>query len=105
MLAYAGILATPGRSPDVVCNLVSHCFDLPDVVIDNWQLRKVPVDLSQQNRLGVRYPGMPQRHQLADTVVNGFSTDPLQALRAESLTTAGDLLSGGGDSAFQRQIL
>jgi type VI secretion system ImpH/TssG family protein len=31
MLAYAGILATPGRSPDVVCNLVSHCFDLPDV--------------------------------------------------------------------------
>ena len=56
MLAYAGILATPGRSPDVVCNLVSHCFDLPDVVIDNWQLRKVPVDLSQQNRLGVRYP-------------------------------------------------
>jgi predicted component of type VI protein secretion system len=39
---------------------------------------------------------MPQRHQLADTVVNGFSTDPLQALRAESLTTAGDLLSGGG---------
>jgi len=27
MLAYAGILATPGRSPDVVCNLVSHCFD------------------------------------------------------------------------------
>ena len=40
------------------------------------------------------YPGMPHRHQLADTVVNGFSTDPLQALRAESLTTAGDLLSG-----------
>lgn len=22
------------------------------------------------------YPGMPSRHQLADTVVNGFSTDP-----------------------------
>jgi hypothetical protein len=48
----------------------------------------------------VRYPGMPQRHQLADTVVNGFSTDPLQALRAESLTTAGDLLSGGGIRLF-----
>lgn len=40
------------------------------------------------------YPGMPHRHQLADTVVNGFSTDPLQALQTESLTTAGDLLSG-----------
>ncbi|HAU3348273.1 TPA: type VI secretion system-associated FHA domain protein TagH [Salmonella enterica subsp. houtenae serovar Rough:z4,z23:-] len=45
------------------------------------------------------YPGMPHRHQLADTVVNGFSTDPLQALRAESLTTTGDLLSGGVSSA------
>lgn len=40
------------------------------------------------------YPGMPHRHQLADTVVNGFSTDPLQALQTESLTTAGDLFSG-----------
>lgn len=40
------------------------------------------------------YPGMPHRHQLADTVVNGFSTDPLQALQTESLTTAGGLLSG-----------
>lgn len=56
MLAYAGILATPGRSPDVVCNLVSHCFDLPDVSIESWQLRKVPIDPEQQNRLGIRNP-------------------------------------------------
>ncbi|WP_333498805.1 type VI secretion system baseplate subunit TssG [Kluyvera sp. CHPC 1.2972] len=54
MLAYAGVLATPGRSPDVVCNLVSHCFDLPDVTIDNWQLRKVAIVPSEQNRVGVR---------------------------------------------------
>ncbi|MBA8501323.1 type VI secretion system-associated FHA domain protein TagH [Escherichia fergusonii] len=40
------------------------------------------------------YPGMPQRHQLADTVANSFSADPLQALQAESLTVAGDPLSG-----------
>lgn len=39
------------------------------------------------------YPGMPQRHQLADTVANSFSADPLQALQAESLTVAGDPLS------------
>lgn len=56
MLAYAGILASPGRSPDVVCNLVSHCFDLPVVSIESWQLRKVAVDPDQQNRLGVRNP-------------------------------------------------
>ncbi|EGY1704174.1 type VI secretion system baseplate subunit TssG [Salmonella enterica] len=56
MLAYAGILATPGRSPDVVCNLVSHCFDLPDVTIESWQLRKVVIAPSEQNRVGIRNP-------------------------------------------------
>ncbi|EHB3782772.1 type VI secretion system-associated FHA domain protein TagH [Salmonella enterica] len=40
------------------------------------------------------YPGMPHRHQLADTVVNGFSVDPLQALQSERLTTGNDPLSG-----------
>lgn len=56
MLAYAGILATPGRAPEVICNLVSHCFDLPDVTIEGWQLRKVAIDPDRQNRLGVRNP-------------------------------------------------
>lgn len=37
---------------------------------------------------------MPSRHQLADTVVNGFSTDPLQVLQAESLTTRDNPLAG-----------
>lgn len=37
---------------------------------------------------------MTHRHQLADTVVNGFSADPLQALQSESLITTGDPLSG-----------
>lgn len=40
------------------------------------------------------YPGMPRMHQLADTVVNSFSADPLQALQTERLTIAGDPLSG-----------
>lgn len=39
------------------------------------------------------YPRIPSRHQLADTVVNGFSTDPLQALRTESLTKRDDPLA------------
>ncbi|MBW6100609.1 hypothetical protein KZ774_22530 [Escherichia coli] len=37
---------------------------------------------------------MTHRHQLADTVVNGFSADPLRALQSESLITTGDPLSG-----------
>ncbi|HCB3587910.1 TPA: type VI secretion system-associated FHA domain protein TagH [Citrobacter koseri] len=40
------------------------------------------------------YPGMPRMHQLADTVVNSFSADPLQALQMESLTVGNDPLSG-----------
>ena len=52
MLAYAGIMATPGRSPEVICSLVSHCFDLPDITLENWQLRKVDISPRDQNRLG-----------------------------------------------------
>ncbi|HCF6519022.1 TPA: type VI secretion system-associated FHA domain protein TagH, partial [Klebsiella pneumoniae] len=39
------------------------------------------------------YPGMSRKHQMADTVVNSFSTDPLQVLQTESLTVAGSLFS------------
>ncbi|HAF2404063.1 TPA: type VI secretion system baseplate subunit TssG [Salmonella enterica] len=53
MLAYAGVLASPGRSPEVICSLISHCFDLPDVTMENWQLRKIDIPERQQNRLGV----------------------------------------------------
>ncbi|EAA7842705.1 type VI secretion system baseplate subunit TssG [Salmonella enterica] len=52
MLAYAGVMATPGRSPEVICSLVSHCFDLPDITLENWQLRKVDISPRDQNRLG-----------------------------------------------------
>lgn len=60
------------------------------------------------------YQGMPRMHQLADTVVNGFSTDPLHALQAESLTMAGDPLGGiiptrssdsDRDSAFDKPFM
>lgn len=33
------------------------------------------------------YPGMPLRQALSSTVVNSFSSDPLQVLQSESLTT------------------
>ena len=54
MLAYAGTLASPGRSPEVICSLISHCFDLPDVSLEGWQLRQVDITPERQNRLGIR---------------------------------------------------
>ena len=52
MLAYSGILANPGRSPEIICGLVSHCFDLSNVTLQNWQRRKVDIEPDQQNSLG-----------------------------------------------------
>ena len=52
MLSYAGMLASPSRSPEVVAGLVSHCFDLEQVEVQAWQPRKVPIHPDQQNRLG-----------------------------------------------------
>lgn len=52
MLAYAGILANPGRSPEIVCALVAHCFDLSDVTLQNWQRRMVEIEPDQYNSLG-----------------------------------------------------
>ncbi|AHG19553.1 type VI secretion protein [Chania multitudinisentens RB-25] len=54
MLAYAGLLASPGRAPEVICSLVSHCFNLADVTLHSWQLRKVTIAPSQQTRLGTK---------------------------------------------------
>ncbi|MCE1699871.1 type VI secretion system baseplate subunit TssG, partial [Enterobacter hormaechei] len=58
MLAYAGLLASPGRSPEVICSLVSHCFDLQDVTLHGWQYRKVMIPEYQQNRLGGTNKGL-----------------------------------------------
>ncbi|WP_058910622.1 type VI secretion system baseplate subunit TssG [Entomohabitans teleogrylli] len=52
MLAYAGLLASPGRSPDVICGLIEHCFELDDVTLHGWQFRYVNISPEQQNRLG-----------------------------------------------------
>lgn len=51
MLSYAGLLASPSRSPEVVAGLVMHCFDLASVEVAVWQTRKVAICKEQQNRL------------------------------------------------------
>ncbi|MDV3504778.1 type VI secretion system baseplate subunit TssG [Marinobacter sp. M-5] len=52
MLAYAGLMAGRSRSPDVVSGIVGHCFDLDDVSIEQWVLRRVTIPQDQQTRLG-----------------------------------------------------
>lgn len=53
MLSYASMLASPARSPDVLCSLISHCFDLENVVIKGWRFRYAPISETEQNRLGI----------------------------------------------------
>ncbi|MFO6485289.1 type VI secretion system-associated FHA domain protein TagH [Escherichia coli] len=75
--------------------------DISPITMRKWPLPKpsLPIAICSripcyQRRVRPHYPGMTHRHQLADTVVNGFSADPLQALQSESLITTGDPLSG-----------
>ncbi|MFL1456310.1 type VI secretion system baseplate subunit TssG [Marinobacter sp. GN3S48] len=52
MLAYAGLMAGRSRSPEVVSGIVAHCFDLDDVSIEQWVLRRVAIPDDQQTQLG-----------------------------------------------------
>ena len=77
----------PGRySP-----ITMRKWPLPKTIVTN---RDMLTDTLLSTEGTPHYPGMTHRHQLADTVVNGFSADPLQALQSESLITTGDPLSG-----------
>ncbi|MTD26534.1 type VI secretion system baseplate subunit TssG [Erwinia sorbitola] len=73
MLAYAGLLASPGRSPEVMCSLVSHCFSLKDVSIRNWQLRRVNIIPQQQNRLGKKVRIRGKRYLEKSVLGSNFS--------------------------------
>ncbi|MFP2423568.1 type VI secretion system baseplate subunit TssG [Pseudescherichia vulneris] len=73
MLAYAGLLASPGRAPEVICSLVSHCFNLEDVTLNSWQLRKVNIAADQQNRLGSRVRVRGNNYQQKSVLGVNFS--------------------------------
>ncbi|WP_032940058.1 type VI secretion system-associated FHA domain protein TagH [Citrobacter youngae] len=62
----------------------------PETIVSNHDILS---DTLLSTEGAPEYPGIQSRHQLADTVVNGFSTDPLLALQTESLTTRGDPLA------------
>ncbi|MFP2513544.1 type VI secretion system baseplate subunit TssG [Buttiauxella agrestis] len=73
MLAYAGALANPGRSPEVICSLISHCFDHEEVTLHGWQLRKVNIAPDQQNRLGSRVMRGSSKYQEKSVLGKNFS--------------------------------
>lgn len=74
----------------------------PETIVTN---RDMLTDTLLSTEGTPHYPGMTHRHQLADTVVNGFSADPLQALQSESLITTGDPLSGiAADRAVYQRL-
>lgn len=53
MLPYAGLLAGRSRSAEVLSGIVSHCFDLPEVEIDQWVHRWVDIPREQLSRMGL----------------------------------------------------
>ena len=53
MLSYAGTLAGRSRSPQVVAGIVSHCFDLENVSIRQWEERSVVIPTHQRMCLGM----------------------------------------------------
>lgn len=63
MLAYAGLLASPGRTPDVIARLVAHFFSLEDVSVQPCLPHIMTLREEQQNRLGQTTAVRGQRHQ------------------------------------------
>lgn len=53
VLANLGALVNSSRSRDVICRLVSQCFEIKDVSLDEWVFRYVDIPKDQQNRLGI----------------------------------------------------
>lgn len=52
LLTYAGIVASRSRSPTIVAGIVSHCFDLADVAVNEFRPTHVDVPLSDRSRMG-----------------------------------------------------
>lgn len=68
MLSYAGILASSGRSPQILASLIAHSFELSDVNIRSWQFRWVPISPKQQNRIGVQNASLGSTFMLGSSI-------------------------------------
>ncbi|KZM43621.1 hypothetical protein OA92_07975 [Marinomonas sp. SBI22] len=68
MLSYAGMLAGRSRSPQVVSGIVAHCFDLEDVSIEQWVVRKVKIPTEQAMCLGLANASLGEDTIIGDEV-------------------------------------
>lgn len=66
LLAYAGLLANPGRSPSVLSSLVSHAFnfELDNVAVNNWLERYVEIPDGQKNCLQLQHHNQVESTEL-----------------------------------------
>ncbi|WPO98787.1 type VI secretion system baseplate subunit TssG [Pseudomonas sp. HR96] len=52
LLSFAGVIASRSRAPATVAGIIAHCFDLPQVSIREFEVRKVAIAPGQRNALG-----------------------------------------------------
>lgn len=53
LLSYAGIIASRSRAPATVAGIIAHSFDLQQVSIREFEIRKVSIARSQRNAIGL----------------------------------------------------
>lgn len=104
LLSYAGLIASPSRSPTIVSGVIAHCFDLPHVHIREFEQRYVHVPKEQQLSLG-KHNGelgdsfvigsrVRTRHSKFTVVISGLSQQRFR-----------DFLPSGIDHARLRKLI
>lgn len=52
LLSFAGVIASRSRAPATVAGIIAHCFDLQQVSVREFEVRKVAIASGQRNSLG-----------------------------------------------------
>ncbi|MFC7089632.1 type VI secretion system baseplate subunit TssG [Halomonas salifodinae] len=104
MLAYAGLLAGRSRSPEVVGSIVSHCFDLDEVHIEQWVRRWVEIPEDQRSRTGLGNMSLGQDMIAGERVADVGGKFAL-CLRGLSLARFRDFLPDGREHAALKTLM
>ena len=96
MLSYAGMLVGRSRSPQVVSGIISHCFDIEDVEIKQWQKRIIPIPQTQQMQLGMQNMSLGSDTVIGDQIADCMGKFVL-CLRGLSEEKFADFLPSGKD--------